>query len=109
MRHSSRTLRAVREQGAFGVSVLRDRHRAVSEACAGAGAEPAVAYRREAGVPVIEDALAWLSCRLHAEFPGGDHVIVVGAVTAVSCDAGEPLVWHRSAYRTLIDLEPARM
>ncbi|MFG2012750.1 flavin reductase family protein [Micromonospora sp. NPDC048868] len=109
MRSGSRTLGWLRRRGAFGVSVLREAHRDVSERCAGRAADAVreVCYRRAHGVPVLDDALAWLACRVHAEYPGGDHVIVVGAVTTVSCNAGDPLVWHRSGYRAVTDLTTA--
>ncbi len=32
----------------------------------------------QVGVPVLEDALAVLECRLVAQYPGGDHSIFVG-------------------------------
>ena len=36
------------------------------------------------GVPVLDDALAWLACDVHELLPGGDHTIGIGAVTARS-------------------------
>lgn len=34
------------------------------------------------GVPILRDAIGWLDCLVHDVFPGGDHLIVVGAVQA---------------------------
>jgi len=39
------------------------------------------------GSPLIPGALAWLQCRIHQVYPGGDHAIVVGEVT--ECGLGE--------------------
>ncbi len=32
------------------------------------------------GAPVVEDALAWIDCRLAAVYDGGDHSIFIGSV-----------------------------
>jgi 3-hydroxy-9,10-secoandrosta-1,3,5(10)-triene-9,17-dione monooxygenase reductase component len=52
------------------------------------------------GIPVIEDALAWVGCRLERLIPGGDHMIGIGAVEAAEAGEGEPLLWFRGSYRT---------
>ena len=39
-------------------------------------------------VPVIAEALAHVECQVEAEYPGGDHVLVVGRVVAVAADRG---------------------
>jgi len=36
----------------------------------------------ETGAPVLEDALAWLDCTIHARHPAGTHTIYVGEVQA---------------------------
>ncbi|HEX7243870.1 MAG TPA: flavin reductase family protein [Longimicrobiaceae bacterium] len=60
------------------------------------------------GDPVPAGALAALVCRLWAEYPGGDHVILVGEVERVELgrEAG-PLLYFRREYRVLGD-RPAR-
>jgi flavin reductase (DIM6/NTAB) family NADH-FMN oxidoreductase RutF len=34
------------------------------------------------GAPILDDALAWLDCRLEQRFPAGDHEIVLGRPVA---------------------------
>jgi len=45
------------------------------------------------GDPVLDDALAWLGCRVNASHPAGDHTLFVAEVVAaeVVASADEPL------------------
>ena len=55
------------------------------------------------GAALLDQSLAWLECRTHAVYPGGDHSIVVGEVVGVGLgdESGGALLYHRSAYRAL--------
>jgi flavin reductase (DIM6/NTAB) family NADH-FMN oxidoreductase RutF len=103
-RHS-RTLHHLLRHGRFSINVLRDRHRQLAESFAGRQPHQdrfaTVPYHIDHDTPVLDDALAWVTCGVHATYPGGDHVIVVGAVTWMHRGRGEPLVWHRGTYRAL--------
>jgi flavin reductase (DIM6/NTAB) family NADH-FMN oxidoreductase RutF len=58
-----------------------------------------IRYRSEAtGAPVLEDALAWVDCRVWATYPGGDHTIFVGEVVAGDAREGTPLLYYRSGF-----------
>ena len=50
------------------------------------------------GVPVLDDALAWVACELVELLPGGDHTIGIGSVIAGAASGGEPLVFLRGRY-----------
>jgi flavin reductase (DIM6/NTAB) family NADH-FMN oxidoreductase RutF len=103
--NSSRTLTAVRASRRFAVNVLR----AGQEDLAAVFASKRVAREKfEAvthtvahGVPVLDDALAWLACELVELLPGGDHTIGIGSVVGGAADAGEPLVFFHGKYRQL--------
>jgi flavin reductase ActVB len=56
------------------------------------------------GVPVLEDALVALECKLHSSCDGGDHTIFVGEVENVTIRDGAPLVYFHGGYRDLLDL-----
>ena len=91
--------------GGFAVNVLADDQRDISNAFAGPqtfdmhGVTHAIGAT---GAPVIEGAMASLSCRTHAVHDGGDHRIVVGRVEEVVVDRDKsPLLYFQSSYRGL--------
>lgn len=51
------------------------------------------------GAPLLPGCSAWLQCRTHATYDGGDHLILVGEVLAIDdrpqCDA---LLFHRGRF-----------
>lgn len=54
------------------------------------------------GSPVLTGTLAWLDCTVHAIHPGGDHLIVVGAVVAAGIGESRPaLGWFHHGYTTI--------
>jgi flavin reductase (DIM6/NTAB) family NADH-FMN oxidoreductase RutF len=55
-----------------------------------------------AGLPLIGGCCAWFECRTVAQYPGGDHIILLGEVERFSVGAAEtPLLYFRGAYRKL--------
>lgn len=62
-----------------------------------------LAFRSETtGAPILDDALAWLDCRVWAEYPAGDHTIFVGEVLAGDAREGTPLLYYRGGYGRLV-------
>jgi flavin reductase (DIM6/NTAB) family NADH-FMN oxidoreductase RutF len=58
-----------------------------------------VAYREErSGAPVLDDALAWIDCRVAQQIPAGDHTIFLGEVLDADVQEGGPLVYYRGGY-----------
>ena len=102
--NTSRTLPVVRAAGRFGVNVLHTGQERLARRFASkriaAEKFAAVTHSVDHGVPVLDDALAWLACDLEAEHPGGDHTIGVGAVTAMGHGEGDPLAFYRGRYVT---------
>jgi flavin reductase (DIM6/NTAB) family NADH-FMN oxidoreductase RutF len=92
-------LAAVRASGFFGVSVLdpaseKLMNRFFKKYPAGSGPFDGLAWKSAAsGSPVLDDALAWLECKLSGEHATGDHVVVFGEVLDASlARAGDPSV-----------------
>lgn len=54
------------------------------------------------GSPLLEEAVAWLECRLWRTVDAGDHRLVLGAVTSGGVREGEPLVWFGGGFRRLV-------
>jgi flavin reductase (DIM6/NTAB) family NADH-FMN oxidoreductase RutF len=51
----------------------------------------------------VPGAPLWLECTVHAEFPAGDHTVVLFEVVGLSTETGyRPLVFHGSAFRQLL-------
>jgi len=92
----------IAESGAFSVNVLDADAERISRRFASQAAErkfAGVAYRTETtGAPVLEHALAWIDCRVWAEYDGGDHTIFVGEVLDGDARDGTPLAYYRGGY-----------
>jgi len=103
--NGSRTLPVVRAAGRFAVNVLAVGQEELAErfASKALAAEKfaAVTHTVEDGVPVLDDALAWVACDLQALHPGGDHTIGIGAVTHMGRGTGRPLVFYGGEYHAL--------
>ncbi|MDW8284805.1 MAG: flavin reductase family protein [Bacteroidota bacterium] len=60
----------------------------------------------QTGCPILEEALAYLDCRLWAAYPGGDHTLFVGEVLEAGWRTdGEPLLYYDGRYHGLKLLE----
>ncbi|PWI20191.1 flavin reductase [Streptomyces sp. Act143] len=56
------------------------------------------------GVPVLDDVLAWLVCRVVARVPAGDHRIVLAEVLLGDpAGPGRPLLYHQGGFCGLRD------
>ena len=109
LHNGSQVLDAIASSGAFALTVLGGRQELVAEMFAGRAPRPdptfaAIRHRTlVTGAPVIEGGLAWLDCRLHQTYPGGDHTIAVGLVVGAGVAPGQddPLIYFGSQYRRL--------
>ena len=107
---TSRFHDAVLESGIWGVSILAEAGMDESAWFADRGRPleaqlEGIAYHRGAsGVALIDESLSWLECTTTAVHDGGDHVILVGSVTAAAVNesADDPLLYYRSHYGTIV-------
>lgn len=88
--------------GSFCVNILGDDQEDVSRVFASSAEDKfaEIGWKRAAnGAPQIAGALAHIECSIHDVLEGGDHVIVVGDVTALEVHhEGGPLVFFRGGY-----------
>jgi len=104
---SARTHAHLHARKRFGINVLCESQRIVSEYFARADRLDQDAEREsgarfdrtEHGTPVLHGALAYLECRLDSTWDAGDHTIFIAEVEEVVVREGEPLVFFRGEYR----------
>ena len=104
--HGAQLLPMVQRQKRFGVNILKDNQRAISEYFASTEESAAtekqlgIRYRwTEKGIPFLEDALVHLACYVVDSHVAGDHTIFVAEVQSVELYDGEPLLYLRGNYR----------
>ena len=105
--HSTRTHAHLHARKRFGINVLREDQRAISEYYARpdrnhehAETEAGAQFSRTGhGTPMLHGALAYLECRLHSSQDAGDHTVFIAEVEDVVVRAGEPLLFFRGKYR----------
>jgi flavin reductase (DIM6/NTAB) family NADH-FMN oxidoreductase RutF len=100
--HASDSLDHIRQAGSFSVNMLREGDERTARRFAegdGTGRFDGIAWRDHlTGSPVLDEALAWVECRIRREHDGGDHVIFIGEVIAGDAAEGSPLVFYRGGY-----------
>ena len=104
----SRLQAAVAESGAYVVNFLAGQHGSLARSFAGretASLRQVPHHPSETGVPVLSEALAFLSCRLADTFLGGDHMIFLGEVMSLGMPHPhhEPLIFFRGSLGSLAD------
>jgi flavin reductase ActVB len=86
----------------FAIGILRPHHQDLAERFARRGGDKFAESRfvdGPHGLPVIPDALATLICAKAYDYPGGDHVILVGAVLkSLLGDRGEGMVHYQRKF-----------
>jgi len=105
--HTTRTHAHLQSKKRFGVNVLCEDQRAISEYYARperthdrAEAEAGARFdRTQHGTPMLHGALAYLECRLHSAESAGDHTIFIAQVEDVVVHDGDPLLFFRGKYR----------
>ena len=96
----SELLKMLRKTKRFGVNLLSGDQQEVGLICAKKGEDKlkAVTWDDDNGLPRIKNAAAWIECEVDKLLPGGDHVIVVGLVTACEAADNVPLIYHRRRF-----------
>ena len=107
--HKARTHAHLHAKKRFGVNILAEGQRAVSDYYARPDrdhnqAEQEVGARFDRtphGTPVLHGALAYLECRLDTAQDAGDHTIFIAEVEDLVVREGNPLVFFQGKYRVI--------
>jgi flavin reductase (DIM6/NTAB) family NADH-FMN oxidoreductase RutF len=107
--HRARTHAQLHAKKRFGVNVLAENQRSISEYYAlatqthqDAERQAGAQFDRTAhGTPVLHGALAYLECRLRTAEDAGDHTIFIAEVEDVVVRDGDPLLFFRGGYRRI--------
>ena len=104
---STRTHAHLHAKKRFGINVLCENQRAISEYYARpdrthehAEIEAGARFdRTKQGTPMLHGSLAYLECRLCSAEDAGDHTIFIAEVEDVVVREGQPLLFFRGKYR----------
>jgi flavin reductase (DIM6/NTAB) family NADH-FMN oxidoreductase RutF len=94
----------IRDAGRFVVNILEERQEHLSRRFANTATDKfkGVAWHSgQLGLPVLDNTLAAIECRLRNALDGGDHTIFVGEVVDAEVREGAPLLYYRRGYREL--------
>jgi flavin reductase (DIM6/NTAB) family NADH-FMN oxidoreductase RutF len=86
----------------FTINILSDGQEGLSRRFAVSGGDKfeGIAYHRGANnVPILEETLAHIECRLYAAYDGGDHTLYLGEILEAETREGRPLLFYRGGYR----------
>ena len=103
---NAQLLPLIQLHGRFGVNILKDNQRAISEYFARVEEDRqtesrlGIRYRwTQERIPLLEDALVNLTCRVVSSHTAGDHTVFIAKVEGVEVYDGEPLLYLRGEYR----------
>ncbi|TQC44836.1 flavin reductase [Rhodococcus sp. WS4] len=103
--HTSTSWPKLKTQDRIGVSVLGESHDAAAKQLASKAADRFADIETitlESGAHFIHRAHVRLECSIYSEVPAGDHDVVLLEVHAMDTTPDtEPLIWHRSGFRSL--------
>ncbi len=99
---SSTSWPKIQAAGRFCVNVLAENQLDVCRALASKASNKFenLSYRlSSAGLPIIEDVVAWIDCDLYAVHEAGDHFIAIGQVHSLDGHPSyKPLLFYKGAY-----------
>ena len=104
---TSRTCAMIRESGVYAVNVLAAEQLSLARRFAGQDPRGKTFadipwHRGVTGAPLLDQALARIECRVAAEYPGGDHALLLGSVVAIERldqpAAAHPLLYYAATF-----------
>jgi flavin reductase (DIM6/NTAB) family NADH-FMN oxidoreductase RutF len=105
--HEVTSIEVFRKAKYFGINVLGEDQRALSERFARKGHDRFDGldwHAGETGVPLLGGVLAQLECSITQRITAGDHDVFIAEMVSARVHKGEPLIHFSSRYRKLADL-----
>ncbi len=107
---SADTIKGIDASQCFAVNVLaQTQHNVSNQFAGGCSQEERFAYHAwhtaNTGAPLLRESLMSLDCKLVEKVQAGSHWIVIGEVQACETRDGEPLLYYRTRYRELSDID----
>jgi flavin reductase (DIM6/NTAB) family NADH-FMN oxidoreductase RutF len=92
----------------FAVNILNAKQQDVSNNFSGGSSQEerfanAAWHSGETGVPILDESLMSLECKVIEKVRAGTHWVIIGEVQAATARSGEPLLYFRSSYRELAE------
>jgi flavin reductase (DIM6/NTAB) family NADH-FMN oxidoreductase RutF len=107
VQNSSSTWPTLKRAERIGISVLGETHgetaRQIAAKDKATRFENLALETSDHGALFVHGSPVWLETKAYAEYPAGDHTLILLEVTALYTDASlEPLVFHGSAFKQLL-------
>src|SRR5262249_44635614 len=94
--------RILPDAGRYGVSVLAEHQEVLSTHFAGRPQEGLrVPFTSRAGIPLLDEAVAYFVARVVDIHPAGDHTLYIGEVEHFEFREDRPLLFHAGTYQRL--------
>lgn len=108
LNQSADTGEGIDENQRFAVNILNARQQDISNQFSGGSSQEerfanTAWYPGTTDVPILNESLMSLECKVIEKVRAGTHWIIIGEVLEASCRSGEPLLYFRSNYRQLAD------
>ncbi len=108
LNRAARTVRLVEKSGVFGVTILEESQKAISERFAGFIAEDSdrfaglETFTLVTGAPLISKGLAYLDCQVFQSLDVGGNALFLGKIVGLGlAQTGRPLAYYNQDYRSI--------
>lgn len=103
--HKATFLDKVGQSKKFSVNILAEDQENYSRHFSGRPSEE-VQFGTLAGLPVLDGAVAQVSCEVVSEHVEGDHTLFIGRVLDITIQDKNPLLFYSGKYRKLAEVSP---
>ena len=108
LNQSADTGENIEQNQRFAVNILNASQQEVSNNFSGGSSQEerfanAVWHFGVTGVPILDESLMSLECKVIEKVRAGTHWVLIGEIEAITRRSGKPLLYFRSKYRELVE------